>query len=112
MIAAGRPDRRSIRLLHADAGGGLHHRAAADLAALFRPGDVVVINDAATLPASLRGTHVATGLPVEIRLAAWVRSGDPTRFVAIAFGEGDHRTRTEHRPAGTGSSWDRCAPSC
>jgi S-adenosylmethionine:tRNA ribosyltransferase-isomerase len=57
-----------------------------------------VANDAATLPASLRGTHVASGAPIEVRLAAWMSLGDPTRFVAIAFGAGDHRTPTEQRP--------------
>jgi S-adenosylmethionine:tRNA ribosyltransferase-isomerase len=29
---------------------------------------------------------------------AWVSVSDPTRFAAIAFGTGDHRTRTEERP--------------
>ena len=99
MIAARRPDRRSTRLLHLDARRGLHHRTAPDLARQFRRGDVVVINDAATLPASLRGTHRRTGAPLEIRLAGWIRSGDPSRFLAVAFGDGDHRTPTEHRPA-------------
>ncbi len=50
------------------------------------------------MPASLLGTHAESGAPVELRLAAWNRLGDPTRFVAIAFGAGDHRTRTEDRP--------------
>jgi S-adenosylmethionine:tRNA ribosyltransferase-isomerase len=65
---------------------------------LFRPGDLIVANDAATLPASLRGTHGASGEPIEVRLAAWLSVRDPSRFVAIAFGAGDHRTRTEDRP--------------
>lgn len=62
------------------------------------PGDLVVANDAATLPASLHGTHSASGEPIEVRLAAWVSVGDPTQFVAIAFGAGDFRARTEDRP--------------
>ena len=33
------------------------------------PGDLVVANDAATLPASLRGVHVPTGAAIEVRLA-------------------------------------------
>ena len=73
------------------------HLPRGELASLFEPGDLVVANDAATLPASLHGTHEASGEPVEIRLAGWVASGDPARFVALAFGAGDHRTRTEDR---------------
>jgi S-adenosylmethionine:tRNA ribosyltransferase-isomerase len=72
--------------------------AQADLGSLFDPGDLVVANDAATLPASLPGTHAPTGKPVEVRFAGWLEPGDPTRFVAIVFGAGDHRTRTEDWP--------------
>jgi S-adenosylmethionine:tRNA ribosyltransferase-isomerase len=68
-----------------------------ELASLFVAGDLVVANDAATLPASLHGTHQASGRPIEIRLAGWVAPADPSRFVALAFGAGDHRTRTEDR---------------
>jgi S-adenosylmethionine:tRNA ribosyltransferase-isomerase len=67
------------------------------LASLFSPGDLVIANDAATLPASLIGTHDATGRPIEVRLAGWVSVHDLRQFVAIAFGGGDHRTRTEDR---------------
>ncbi|MER8531112.1 S-adenosylmethionine:tRNA ribosyltransferase-isomerase, partial [Mesorhizobium sp. M0494] len=35
---------------------------------------------------------------IEIRLAGWQSFPDPTRFLAIAFGAGDHGTRTEDRP--------------
>jgi S-adenosylmethionine:tRNA ribosyltransferase-isomerase len=41
--------------------------------------------------------HRPSGEPIEVRLAAWVALHDPARFVAIAFGVGDHRTRTEDR---------------
>ncbi len=70
----------------------------AALASLFSSGDLVIANDAATLPASLEGVHSASGEPIEVRLAGWVIPRDPTRFDAIAFGPGDHRTRTEDRP--------------
>ena len=67
---------------------------------LVRAGDIVVANDAATLPASLSGVHLPTGAAVELRLAgrdslspACVR-----RFMAVVFGAGDFRTPTEHRP--------------
>lgn len=97
MIAANRPDRQPKRLLTVDANGSIQHLDGADLANLFRPGDLVVANDAATLPASLRGEHEPTGDPVEIRLASFVRAGDPQRFLAIAFGTGDYQTLTEER---------------
>jgi S-adenosylmethionine:tRNA ribosyltransferase-isomerase len=97
MIAAD-PDRRSRKLLTLDAAGRMRHLSRPELENLFRPGDLIVGNDAATLPASLYGTHDATGEPIEVRLAAWRSVGDPTRFIAIAFGVGDHRMRTEDRP--------------
>jgi S-adenosylmethionine:tRNA ribosyltransferase-isomerase len=64
-----------------------------DLASFVGPGDVVVVNDAATLPASLSAS--LRGARVEVRLV----SGDAARgkFRAITFAEGDHRTPTEQR---------------
>jgi S-adenosylmethionine:tRNA ribosyltransferase-isomerase len=97
MIAADRPDRRSAKLATIDAEGRIRHLPRAELGSLLRPGDLVIANDAATLPASLNGTHCASGEPIEVRLAAWMSLHDPTRFAAIAFGAGDHRTRTEDR---------------
>jgi S-adenosylmethionine:tRNA ribosyltransferase-isomerase len=98
MIAADGPDRKSAKILTIDTDGRMRHLPRADLASLFSPGDLVIANDAATLPASLRGTHLASGESIEVRLAAWVSVRDPTRFVAIVFGPGDHRSRTEDRP--------------
>ena len=92
-----RSDRRSTRLLTLDADGGMQHLPRTALASLFSPGDLLIANDAATLPASLQGIHDASGESIEVRLAAWVSIRDPTRFAAIAFGAGDHRTRTEER---------------
>ncbi len=97
--AASGPGRRGGKLLTISANGEMASRSRRDLATLFDPGDVVVANDAATLPASLQGIHGATGKAIEVRLAGWVAAGDPRRFVAVAFGAGDHRTRTEDRPA-------------
>ena len=98
MIVADQPNRRSAKLVIVDADGGMRHLPRRELGSLFNPGDLVVANDAATLPASLHGTHSASGEPIEVRLAAWVSVGDPTQFVAIAFGAGDFRARTEDRP--------------
>jgi S-adenosylmethionine:tRNA ribosyltransferase-isomerase len=97
MTAAVSIDRLGARLLVADATGGLRHLPRTALASLFEPGDVIVANDAATLPAMLKGAHLRSGEPIEVRLAAWVRLRDPERFVAVAFGAGDHRQRTEDR---------------
>ena len=96
----GRAGGSAARLLVVDADGAIVHRHARDLPALVQPGDVVVANDAATLPASLAGRHEPTGAAIEVRLAGR-RSLAPQRtrrFVAVVFGEGDHRTPTEHRP--------------
>jgi S-adenosylmethionine:tRNA ribosyltransferase-isomerase len=89
------------RLLVVDAAGRIAHHARAELAALLVPGDLVVANDAATLPASLAGHHVATGAPIEVRLAGRrsLAADDVDRFIAVVFGAGDFRTRTEDRPA-------------
>jgi S-adenosylmethionine:tRNA ribosyltransferase-isomerase len=67
-----------------------------DLPLLLSPGDLLVVNDAATLPASLPGQDRA-GHPVEARLLAQL--GDAMDFRALLFGAGDWRTRTEDRPA-------------
>ena len=98
VIAAGaREPRAAKRLAAVAADGSLLHLPRGALASRFVAGDLVVANDAATLPASLHGTHAASGEPVEIRLAGWMAPGDPSHFVALAFGAGDHRTRTEDR---------------
>lgn len=64
-------------------------------------GDLLVANDAATIPASLTGTHERTGEAVEVRLAGrpTLRAEDLHRFVALLFGAGDWHTPTELRPA-------------
>jgi S-adenosylmethionine:tRNA ribosyltransferase-isomerase len=85
------------KLLVVDGDGNIRHLPRTALASLFSPGDLVVANDAATLPASLKGIHCASGRSIEVRLAAWVSVHDPTQFTAMAFGAGDYRTRTEDR---------------
>lgn len=77
-----------------DAGSGsLTHTRVGELATWLRAGDLVVVNDAATLPASLHGT-TATGEAIELRLAG---TTDEVHWDAVIFGGGDWRTRTEHR---------------
>jgi S-adenosylmethionine:tRNA ribosyltransferase-isomerase len=102
MIAADRPVRRpeQAKLLVVDARGEISHAPRAAFVEFLHPGDLVIANDAATLPASLSGAHVPSGRPVEARLAARrsLAPGDVRRFVAVVFGAGDYRTRTEDRP--------------
>lgn len=69
--------------------------AFARLPALLRAGDLVVVNDAATLPAALDG-RTAQGQPFELRLSAPI---DGNRLYGVLLGPGDHRTRTEQRAA-------------
>lgn len=75
------------------------------LAELLAPGDLVVVNDAATLPASLAGV-TANGATVELRLVGPHAGGDAgdagdpdgRLWHAAVLGAGDWRTPTEHRP--------------
>ena len=103
MIAADRPVQRppDAKLLFVDACRRIGHAPRSALVDFLREGDLVIANDAATLPASLRGVHAGTGRPVEVRLAGRLslRPEDVGRFSAVVFGEGDFRTRTEDRPA-------------
>jgi len=101
--AAGAPTQRpaDARLLVVDADGRLRHAARAELADHLRPGDLLVANDAATIPASLGGVHERSGAVLEIRLAGRrsLAVDDVRRFTAVVFGAGDHHTRTENRPS-------------
>jgi S-adenosylmethionine:tRNA ribosyltransferase-isomerase len=101
VIAADKPVQRSAesKLLRVDAKGRIRSVPRSSLLDLLEPGDVIVANDAATLPASLRGVHLQTGAEIEVRLASRtsLASDDVLRFHAVVFGSGDHRTRTEDR---------------
>ena len=92
--------RADAKLLVVDASGRLTHHDRAEFPSLVGSGDLIVANDAATLPASLIGVHLRTGEPVELRLAGRrsLLPHDVTRFTAVAFGAGDFRTPTEDRP--------------
>lgn len=103
MKAAAHPAQRpaGARLLVIDEAGDLHHGRRTELARWLRPGDLLLANDAATLPASLTGVHGPSGAAIEVRLAGRrsLAVDDVHEFTAIVFGAGDHRTRTEDRPA-------------
>ena len=101
MIAAPHPHQRPVdaRLLIVEAGGRLQSLPRTAFAGLVRPGDLIVANDAATLPASLTGFHAPSGRAVEARLAGrGSLAPDDLAFQAVVFGEGDWRIRTEDRP--------------
>ena len=86
----------AIRMLVVDPrAADMRSSDAAQLPAWLRAGDLLVVNDAATLPASLSAS-TRDHAPVEIRLLGPARAGV---FSAVLFGAGDHRTRTEDRPA-------------
>jgi S-adenosylmethionine:tRNA ribosyltransferase-isomerase len=97
-LAVQRP--ADARLLVVDTSGHVTHQNRADFPTLLDTGDLVIANDAATMPASLFGVHVGTGRPVEIRLAGRrsLLPRDIARFTAVAFGAGDFHTPTEQRP--------------
>ena len=66
-----------------------------DLPAHLRAGDLLVVNDAATLPASFEA-RTEHGASIEVRLLA--RGSDDATWRAVLFGDRDWRTRTEERP--------------
>ena len=100
------PESRAIqrppeaKLLAVNAAGRMRRILRANFVTLLRSGDLVIANDAATLPASLHGSHVASGGAIEVRLAGWPSDvlDDPRHFHAVVFGVGDYRQRTEDRP--------------
>ena len=90
-----REPRENVALLLIDRDSGtIDDRSAADLPQLLDPGDVVVLNDAATLPASVQAITVHGA--VELRF-----TGPPGGDIAeaVLFGEGDFRIDTEARRA-------------
>jgi hypothetical protein len=101
MIAANRPVQRPLdaKLLVVDAEGRMKHAQRSRFVDFLQPGDLVIANDAATLPASLHGVHMRSGADIEVRLAARssLAAGDIHTFSAVIFGAGDFRTRTEDR---------------
>ncbi|MDQ2736562.1 MAG: S-adenosylmethionine:tRNA ribosyltransferase-isomerase [Pseudomonadota bacterium] len=96
-LAVQRP--RDARLLGVDAVGRVSHHARTALAHLLNAGDLVIANDAATMPASLGGIHRPSGATIEVRLASRrsLAVDDVRCFGAIVFGAGGFRSRTEDR---------------
>lgn len=89
-----RDDRDATRLLVLDpCSRQLQDVRIADLPRFLRAGDLLVVNDAATLPGSLPARTIR-GEPIELRLAGPPRAD---RFTVVVFGAGDFHTRTEER---------------
>ncbi len=92
------PGRERLLVLDPDS-GAMRDARVVDLPSLLRPGDLLIVNDAATLPASLSGV-TARGEPVELRLLEPPREARGAASArAVLFGAGDWHTRTEDRPA-------------
>lgn len=87
------PLEEQLLLVEASRGGWSHH-VVRDLPGLLRAGDLLVANDAATIPASLFA-RTTRGDAVEVRLAG---TTDERTWQAVLFGDGDWHTRTEDRP--------------
>ena len=102
MIAADRAVQRPpyAKLMVVDARRRIGHVPRSALVEFLHSKDLVIANDAATLPASLHGMHIDTNTLIEVRLAGCpsLRPEDVGRFSAVVFGQGDFRTRTEDRP--------------
>ncbi|MCA1562397.1 MAG: S-adenosylmethionine:tRNA ribosyltransferase-isomerase [Acidobacteria bacterium] len=102
MIAASVPVQRhpQARLLVVDRRGRIEHWARSEFVQLLQAGDLVIANDAATLPGSLSGRHMPSGRRIEVRLAggASLALDRVKRFSAVLLGLGDFRMRTEDRP--------------
>src|ERR1043166_8750171 len=102
MLAAQLPVQRPVdaKLLVVDERRNLIHVPRSAFVDFLRADDLVIANDAATLPASLTGVHQPTGKAIEVRLAGRpsLDPSDVNCFSAVVFGEGDFHTRTEDRP--------------
>lgn len=92
------PTRRDdVRLLVLDAASGtVLDRRFDDLPLLLATGDVLAVNDAATLPGSLPAVTEQLE-PIEVRLVA--PADGERRWRAVLFGDGGWRQRTEDRAA-------------
>lgn len=101
MLAAQLPVQRPVdaKLLVVDEQRNLIHVPRSAFVDFLRADDLVIANDAATLPASLNGVHEPTGRSIEVRLAGRpsLDPDDINCFSAVVFGEGDFHTRTEDR---------------
>ncbi|HEX5083843.1 MAG TPA: S-adenosylmethionine:tRNA ribosyltransferase-isomerase [Blastocatellia bacterium] len=91
---APRANKANVKLLIVN-NGGIEDSFIERLADHLRSGDSLVVNDAATLPASLPARD-ARNNQIELRLTMQL---DDRVWQAVVFGAGDWRTPTENRPS-------------
>ena len=99
--------RDASRLMVVHKEGGLEHRTFCDVIAYMQPGDVMVVNESAVIPARLHGVRETTGAHVELLLLKEVRTGvwetlvRPGRRVKedewLSFGDGMLRAKVLSR---------------
>lgn len=90
-----RADKDQDRLMVVDAERrSIEHARFGALSSLLSPGDLLVVNDAATLPAAIGFTH--GGRRAELRLLRTAQQGVAE---VVVLGEGDASMRTEDRGA-------------
>jgi S-adenosylmethionine:tRNA ribosyltransferase-isomerase len=92
--SAPRADKTNVKLLIVNE-DGIEDSSMECLPDYLRPEDLLVVNDAATLPASLQARD-ARNNRVELRLTAQL---DDRVWQAAVLGAGDWRTPTEERPS-------------
>lgn len=75
------------------------HAKFGEIAGYLQPGDLLIVNNSATLPSSFNGHVGRTGQPVELRLAAFqgTNTQDLRHWLAFSFGSGDWKIPTEKR---------------
>ena len=97
MNAATRPRERTdeVRLLLLDTSNHrIQQHSMEQVADLLEPGDLMVVNDAATLPGALTA-HTEEAQPLGLRLVRWL---GPARWQAVLFAAGSWRLPTEELP--------------
>ncbi|MEO8842337.1 MAG: S-adenosylmethionine:tRNA ribosyltransferase-isomerase [Kofleriaceae bacterium] len=96
VLASAEVSRHAVRLVVVDrATSDVRVVPFGELPSLLRAGDLVIVNDAATLPASIFGA-TSNGAVIELRLSAPIAG---CRIHGVVFGDGDYHLRTEDRPA-------------
>ena len=81
--------RDGVRLLVTDrTGGSISHSRFSELPTFLAPGDLVVVNTSATLPAALPATR-ADGAELELRLSTPAEGRDHDRFWIVELRSGD-----------------------
>ena len=100
---------RDARLLVVDGAGRISHHARGELPDLLFAGDLLVANDAATLPASLAGRHLASGAAIEVRLAGRRSLSEAVcrRFVGLWAVRAVGRPRDSAKGGPPTSLWSR-----